>query len=138
MLFRLMYACGLRFSEATGLRVEDVDFEGGALRVIGKGDRERRLYMKPYLLGELHSYARDYERVGYLFTGHGGERRMSGENVEHLLKWLVAIVVSPGAFLLGTSPGATMAVGRDFRIGSVDRFVVETRVMSAPGLSLRT
>ena len=120
MLFRLMYACGLRFSEATGLRVEDVDFEGGALRVVGKGDRERRLYLKPYLFGELHSYARDYERVGYLFTGHGGESLLSSENAEHLLKWLVAIVVSPGAFLLGALPRAPMAIGRDCRIASVD------------------
>ena len=90
MLFRLIYACGLRVSEATGLRVEDVDFEGGALRVIGKGDRERRLYLKPYLSDELRGYIRDYERVGYLFPGHGGERRMSSENVEQRLKRYLA------------------------------------------------
>jgi len=40
-LLELMYACGLRASEATGLRVEDVDLDEGVLRARGKGDKER-------------------------------------------------------------------------------------------------
>ena len=40
-LLELMYACGLRASEATGLRVEDVDLDEGVLRARGKGNKER-------------------------------------------------------------------------------------------------
>jgi integrase/recombinase XerD len=40
-LLELMYACGLRASEAIGLSVGDVDLEDGILRARGKGSKER-------------------------------------------------------------------------------------------------
>jgi integrase/recombinase XerD len=40
-LLELMYACGLRASEAIGLDVADVDLEDGVLRAQGKGSKER-------------------------------------------------------------------------------------------------
>jgi integrase/recombinase XerD len=40
-LLELMYACGLRASEATGLELQDIDVEAGILRARGKGSKER-------------------------------------------------------------------------------------------------
>ncbi len=40
-LLELMYACGLRASEATGLDVGDLDLRHGVLRARGKGSKER-------------------------------------------------------------------------------------------------
>src|SRR3954447_1851300 len=40
-LLELMYACGLRASEATGLQLRDLDLEAGLLRASGKGSKER-------------------------------------------------------------------------------------------------
>jgi integrase/recombinase XerD len=40
-LLELMYACGLRASEAIGLEIGDLDLEAGVLRTRGKGAKER-------------------------------------------------------------------------------------------------
>ncbi len=40
-LLELMYACGLRASEAIGLEIADVDLDTGILRARGKGSKER-------------------------------------------------------------------------------------------------
>src|SRR3954468_21158175 len=40
-LLELMYACGLRASEAIGLELGDVDLDTGILRARGKGSKER-------------------------------------------------------------------------------------------------
>lgn len=40
-LFELMYACGLRVSEAVNLKLKDIDFHEDLLFVTGKGDKQR-------------------------------------------------------------------------------------------------
>jgi integrase/recombinase XerC len=42
-VLELLYATGVRVGELTGLDVDDVDDEAGVIRVIGKGDKERRV-----------------------------------------------------------------------------------------------
>jgi integrase/recombinase XerD len=40
-ILELLYGAGLRVSELTGLDVDDVDLDEGAVRVLGKGSKER-------------------------------------------------------------------------------------------------
>lgn len=40
-MLELFYACGLRVSEVTALRVADVRLEEGVVRCVGKGDKQR-------------------------------------------------------------------------------------------------
>src|SRR3954447_7864748 len=55
-LLELMYACGLRASEAIGLEVSDVDLEDGVLRARGKGSKERLVPVGSAAPGALSLY----------------------------------------------------------------------------------
>ena len=56
-MLEVLYGCGLRVSELTGLNLPDVRFEGGFLSVLGKGGKQRIVpisgmaerYLKAYL-----------------------------------------------------------------------------------------
>lgn len=51
--FALMYACGLRIGEAAKVEIADIESANGLLRVIGKGDKERRVPLPEPMLAEL-------------------------------------------------------------------------------------
>jgi integrase/recombinase XerD len=57
-LLELMYACGLRCSEATTLELGDVNLEDGMLRARGKGSKERIVPIGRQALVALRSYVR--------------------------------------------------------------------------------
>lgn len=42
-LLELLYACGLRIAEACSIRLENLDEEGGVIRVTGKGNKTRMI-----------------------------------------------------------------------------------------------
>ena len=73
MLFRTMFAAGLRISEACNLRVDDLDSPRGVIRVMGKGGRERQAALQPLLLETLRNYWREVRPVPpWLFSGRMG------------------------------------------------------------------
>jgi len=55
-LLELMYACGLRVSEAIALEVGDVDTDEGMLRARGKGSKERIVPVGSSAVGALERY----------------------------------------------------------------------------------
>lgn len=66
----VLYAAGLRVSEALHLRVEDVDSRRMALRVRqGKGKKDRYAPLSETLLGRLRDYWRAFRPSGWLFPG---------------------------------------------------------------------
>ena len=73
-LLELMYACGLRASEAIGLDVRDVDLTLGVLRARGKGSKERMVPDRPRGgRGRRKAYV---ERGRPAFVGLGDEPRL--------------------------------------------------------------
>jgi integrase/recombinase XerD len=56
-LLELMYACGLRASEATGLEIDDVDVTEQMLRARGKGSKERVVPIGREAIAALSAYA---------------------------------------------------------------------------------
>jgi integrase/recombinase XerD len=68
-LLELLYAAGLRISEAIGLDREDLSVDGAFVRVIGKGDKERLVPVGDVALDWLGRWMSG-PRVGLLAIGH--------------------------------------------------------------------
>jgi integrase/recombinase XerD len=57
-ILETMYACGLRVSEAVNLKLGDIFFEEGFLRVVGKGGKHRFVPVETYTQNILKNYIR--------------------------------------------------------------------------------
>ena len=110
-LLELLYASGLRISEAVGLDRDDIDFESGLVRVVGKGDRERQVPVGEIAVAWLRRYSAEV-RPGWLAgrpgdVRHGGALFLSvrGRRLDRRRAWemLVATARSAG-FREGISP----------------------------------
>lgn len=64
----LMLGCGLRRDEITGLLLENVNWEIGSLKLIGKGDKERKVFFTPIVREYLENWL-EYRGMsdGYIF-----------------------------------------------------------------------
>ena len=67
-ILALMLGCGLRRDEITGLLLENVNWEVGSLKLIGKGDKERKVYFTPMVREYLENWL-EYRGMsdGYIF-----------------------------------------------------------------------
>lgn len=66
-MLELLYGAGLRVSELAGLRIGDVDLEGGFVRCFGKGSKERLIPVgEPALIA-----VENYLKTGRPFFGKG-------------------------------------------------------------------
>lgn len=84
-IFSLIYGCGLRSSEATHLRVQDIDSGRMLLRIAsGKGDKERWVPLTQKLLILLRQYWKTYRPKYWLFPGSTPEKPMREEAVRQV------------------------------------------------------
>jgi site-specific recombinase XerD len=76
MVLTVMYACGLRISEACGLMVDAIDSKRGLIHVRGgKGNKDRYVMLSPVLLTMLRSYWKEVNPPRpYLFPGRSPSR----------------------------------------------------------------
>lgn len=78
-MIELIYACGLRISEATSLKIDNVHFNQQVLIVVGKGNKERMIPFYPKcgrLIEKYMSEARCLwvkEEHGFLFVSQSGK-----------------------------------------------------------------
>jgi integrase/recombinase XerC len=90
-LLELMYAAGLRVSEVVSLDLQQIDFEGRSLSVIGKGNKERVAVFGRTCLAALKDYLsaeRVPPRQGQpLFTNPKGGRLTSRSVHTVVKKW---------------------------------------------------
>lgn len=71
------YSAGIRVSELVGLNIEDIDFIGGVIKVIGKGKKERIVPIGDIALSAIRVYLERREKeqeAGALFLNKSGKR----------------------------------------------------------------
>ena len=77
-MLEVLYSCGLRVSELTSLRIQDLFFGEGYIRVIGKGDKQRIVPISAVARERIHRYldkrpgARSNEDILFL-NNRGGK-----------------------------------------------------------------
>jgi len=87
-MITLFLNCGLRISELIGLNITDV--RGDHIRVVGKGNKERIIYLNAACMEALENYmplreAKQCREVSALFISRQGNR-VSRSTVHHIVK----------------------------------------------------
>jgi len=77
LCFSLMYACGLRIGEATGLPILAIDSGQRLLRIVGKGDKERAVGLPESLLEPMREFWRTHRHPEWMFPSATGLRPLS-------------------------------------------------------------
>jgi integrase/recombinase XerC len=72
-IIELLYATGMRVGELCTLRTGDVDFTSGAVRVVGKGDRERVVLAGRPALRALRDYLSEERPALSRASGYDGD-----------------------------------------------------------------
>lgn len=103
-IFVLFLNCGLRLSELVGINISNIDFDKQTLRVVGKGNKERMVYLNDLCINAIKSYLAvrpdeiEYNDRDALFIS-GKNRRISNRMVELLAKkYFVEAGIDPTRF----------------------------------------
>jgi site-specific recombinase XerD len=83
----MMYACGLRVSEAVRLQASDIDSQRMVVRVRhSKGDKSRYVPLPKRTLTRLRSYWAEHRPASWLFPSHSGRTPINRKAVGACLK----------------------------------------------------
>ena len=91
-IITLFLNCGMRLSELVGINIKDIDFNECKLNVIGKGNKERTIYLNKSCINAIDDYLniRPKEKIQYnskdaLFLSERRER-ISNRTVQYIVK----------------------------------------------------
>lgn len=95
LIIELLYASGLRVSELTELKINDIDISNQEIRVLGKGSKERIVYFGEYAKKYLKLYLEESRNIllnnkksNYLLINNQGEN-LSSRGVELVIDNIV-------------------------------------------------
>ena len=91
-MITLLLNCGMRLSELIGINISDIDFDNRKLTVIGKGNKERTIYLNDACIDSINQYlaVRPRDQVKWdsrdaLFLSEQ-RKRISKRSVEYIVK----------------------------------------------------
>ena len=95
MIVELLYGSGLRISELIGLKLSDIEFEAGFIRVTGKGNKQRLVPLGGYARSAVESYLAEApdkkdEKSGNLLLRNNLGKAFSRVGLWRIVKKLVA------------------------------------------------
>ena len=74
-ILETFYSTGMRISELVGLNIEDIDFIGGIVKVMGKGKKERIVPIGEQALSAIRAYLEKRKKqADALFLNKSGKR----------------------------------------------------------------
>ena len=92
VLIELMYACGLRVSEACNLQFKHINLKNRSVRIVGKGDKERLLFYYPELSPKLKRYIEEARITlmgkkshQFVFVNHLGDP-LNARGIQYLVE----------------------------------------------------
>ena len=91
-MITLFLNCGLRLSELIGVNISDIDFENNKLNVIGKGNKERTIYLNSACMKAINSYLAVRPRDHVKFSSKDAlflseqKQRISRRTVQYIVK----------------------------------------------------
>jgi integrase/recombinase XerD len=133
LLFRMLYGCGLRISEALNLKVRDVDLESGVLTIIdGKFNKDRLVPISKELLHRCPAYMKQVhlfsDSNAYFFPSPTRQAITKGNVYKNFRKFLWQARISHGGW--GKGPRL-----HDFRhafaVHCLRRWVLEGKDLTA-------
>lgn len=93
LIVRTIYATGVRVSELCNINIEDIDFDEHTIRIRGKGDKIRTVFIDEDTLGELMKFIGD-RMDGPLFVGQQG-KHISSRAIQHIFKHYAPQGITP-------------------------------------------
>lgn len=74
LVVEMLYSSGLRISELLSLKVEDLDLNQNTGKVVGKGDKERMIFLSEKLISHIQKYLKKKKiSSGLIFPGKSGQ-----------------------------------------------------------------
>ncbi|WAH38845.1 tyrosine-type recombinase/integrase [Alicyclobacillus dauci] len=133
LLFRMLYGCGLRVSEALNLRLQDVDLQSGVLTILdGKLNKDRLVPLSAELVARCEAYMKRVhlfsDEITYFFPAPNGQAVTRGNVYKNFRKFLWKARISHGSW--GKGPRV-----HDFRhtfaVHCLRRWVLEGKDLAA-------
>lgn len=93
LIVRTIYATGVRVSELCSINIEDIDFDEHTIRIRGKGDKIRTVFIDEDTLNEIASFIGN-RLLGPLFIGQQG-KHISSRAIQHIFRHYAPQGITP-------------------------------------------
>jgi integrase/recombinase XerC len=93
LIVRTIYATGVRVSELCNINIEDIDFDEHTIRIRGKGDKIRTVFIDEETLADVLKFIGN-RVVGPLFVGQQG-KHISSRAIQHIFKHYAPQGITP-------------------------------------------